>query len=176
MTQTNELFGKDRAGLMERMGRLLGSTTYRDQDSGGGTPFSARKLTSEAKLLLSIKFAQAYPGDVGPWVVYSIALRLDDRQREIVTWLADKLAIGTGPAGQRNKARMLPIAMASYRLAVHGAEVTPPAAGNARDFTLLANIGAGWLWTKADCVLSRVEDGEETLARPEVFKGLAVNG
>ncbi len=161
---------------MERMGRLLGSTTYRDQDSGGGTPFSARKLTSEAKLLLSIKFAQAYPGDVGPWVVYSIALRVDDRQREIVTWLADKLACGTGATGHRNKARMLPIALAAYRLAVHGVEVEYPDGGNPRDFTLLANIGAGWLWTKADCVMSRVEDGDETLVRPEVFKGLAVNG
>lgn len=171
----NDLFGKDRPMLMERLGRLLGSTTYRDQDSGGGAPFSARKLTAEAKLLLTLRFAQAHPGDVGPWVVYSIALQIDDRRREIVTWLADKLIAGTGPTGQRNRERMLPIASAAYQLAVHGVEVkaTGP---HARDFLLLANIGAGWLWTKADGVICRAEaEGDHAGARIYA-EALAVKG
>jgi len=173
---SNDFWGKDRPMLLERLGRLLGSTTYRDQDSGGGTPFSARKLTAEAKLLLSIKFAQAHVGDVGPWIVYSIALLVDDRQREICTWLADKLIAGTGPTGKRNRDRMLPIALAAYQLAVHGIEVEPPVHANHRDFTLLANIGAGWIWTKADGVITRLEDADETRRMDAQDQVLAVKG
>lgn len=172
---SNDLFGKDRPLLMERLGRLLGSTTYRDQDSGGGTPFSARKLTTEAKLLLTLRFAQAHPGDVGPWVVYSIALQVDDRQREIVEWLARKLIAGTGAAGQRNRDRMLPIACAAYKLAIHGIETKPPAK-HARDFQLLTNVGAGWLWTKADGVICRAEDEGQNSGARVYSEALAVKG
>ncbi|MFK2876913.1 hypothetical protein [Rhodanobacter hydrolyticus] len=165
---TNELWGKDRPLLMERLGRLLGSTTYRDQDSGGGTPFSSRKLTAEAELLVSLKMAQRHPDDVGPWIVYSLALQVDDRQREIVEWLAGKLEQGTGSTGKRNRDRMLPVALAAYKLAVHGIEVDAPIHRNHRDFTLLANIGAGWLWMKCEGALDRWEfalrnEGEQAL-------------
>src|SRR5574337_1283757 len=146
---TNELFGKDRPMLMERLGRLLGSTTYRDQDSGGGTPFSARKLTAEAEMLLALKLAQTHPGDVGPWIVYSIALRIDDREREIVQWLAGKLAKGTGVLGKRNATRLLIASRDAYRLAVHGIEPKEPKTCGA-DYLALVNIGAGWIWVKCD--------------------------
>lgn len=153
---TNELFGKDRPMLMERLGRLLGSTTYRDQDSGGGTPFSARKMTAEAKLLLQLKLGQAHPGDVGPWVVYSVALGIDDREREIVVWLSRKLAQGAGYIAKRNENRLLIIAQAAYHLAVHGREPKEPKV-RPKDFIALVNIGAGWLWTKCECTIDRAE-------------------
>jgi len=156
MTETNQLWGKDRPMLMERLGRLLGSTTYRDQDSGGGTPFSARKLTSEAEMLLALKLAQTHAGDVGPWIVYSIALQIDDREREIVEWLAGKLERGTGAHGRRNASRMLKIALASYQLAVHGIEPACPKDRTA-EFFLLANIGAGWLWMKCESAVDRAQ-------------------
>ena len=162
---TNELFGKDRAGLMERLGRLQGGTTYRDGDSGGGTPFVTRKLTAEAELLLALKMAQTHPRDVGPWIVYSIALRIDDRRSQIVHWLADKLIAGAGHVGKRNAGRMLVIASASYQLAVHGLEPKRPRQ-RAVDYAALVNIGAGWLWMKCETAVERAEDAMKT--RPEV--------
>ena len=153
---TNELFTKDRPMLMERLGRLLGSTTYRDQDSGGGTPFSSRKLTSEAELLLALKMGGTHETDVGPWIVYTLALQIDDRQRQIVEWLARKLEQGTGHVGKRNHHRMLVVALAAYRLAVYGIDPEPPRS-NPRDFTVLVNIGAGWIWTKCESTVDRAE-------------------
>lgn len=153
---TNEFFGKDRPVLMERLGRLLGSTTYRTADSGGGTPFSARKLTAEAELLVALKLAQRHPDDVGPWIVYSIALQVDDRQREIVQWLASKLEEGTGAIGHRNAGRMTIAALGAYQLAVHGFEPKRPRHRPA-EFIGLVNIGAGWLWMKCEGALDRWE-------------------
>lgn len=160
----NDFWGKDRPMLLERLGRLLGSTTYRDQDSGGGTPFSARKLTAEAELLVALKMAQTHPGDVGPWLVYSIALQIDDRQREIVQWLAGKLERGTGILGKRNAPRLMIASLGAYRLAVHGVEPERPKT-RPSDFVALVNIGAGWLWMKSESTLDRWEfalrnDGE----------------
>lgn len=156
MSETSHLWSKDRPLLMERLGRLLGSTTYRDQDSGGGTPFSSRKLTAEAEMLLALKLAQTHPGDVGPWLVYSIALQIDDREREIVQWLARKLAVGTGVLGKRNAPRLLITAHAAYQLAVHGLEPKRPKTRPA-DYLALVNIGAGWLWMKCESAIDRAE-------------------
>src|SRR6185503_17471315 len=114
VVMANEFWNKDRPLLMERLGRLLGSTTYRGPDSGGGTPFSARKLTAEAELLVSLKMAQRHPGDVAPWIVYSLALQVDDRQREIVECLAGKLEQGTGAVGHRNAQRITIAAFGAY--------------------------------------------------------------
>ena len=152
----NEFWNKDRPLLMERLGRLLGSTTYRGPDSGGGTPFSARKLTAEAELLVSLKMAQRHPDDVGPWIVYSLALQVDDRQREIVQWLAGKLEHGTGAIGQRNAKRITIAALYAYGLAVHGTEPKRPRRRPA-EFVALVNIGAGWLWMKSEGALDRWE-------------------
>lgn len=152
----NEFWSKDRPLLMERLGRLLGSTTYRGPDSGGGTPFSARKLTAEAELLVSLKMAQRHPDDVGPWIVYSLALQVDDRQREIVQWLAGKLEHGTGAIGQRNAKRITIAALYAYGLAVHGTEPKRPRHRPA-EFVALVNIGAGWLWMKSEGALDRWE-------------------
>lgn len=152
----NEFFGKEAPMLLERLGRLLGSTTYRDGESAGGTPFSSRKLTSEAMLILALKMAQTSPSDVGPWVVYSIALRVDDRRAQIVSWLAKKLLQGTGALGRRNEGRLLAAALSAYQLAVHGTEPTIPEK-RGRDFEALTNIGAGWLWTKFEGALDRAE-------------------
>lgn len=154
---TNELYGKDRAGLMERLGRLQGSTTYRGPDSGGGTPFVTRGMTSEAEMLVALKMAQLHPRDVGPWLVYSIALRIDDRRPQIVTWLADKLIAGCGPTGKRNSHRMLHIALASYELAVHGREPRKLPRVKQDDYVLLANVGAGWLWQHCESTVERAE-------------------
>ncbi|MBT2142701.1 MULTISPECIES: hypothetical protein [unclassified Rhodanobacter] len=153
---TNELFGKDRPMLMERLGRLLGSSTFTTPESGGGTPFSSRKLTAEAEMLLALKLAQTHPGDVGPWLVYSIALQIDDRQREIVQWLAGKLERGTGVLGKRNAPRLLITAHAAYQLAVHGLEPKRPKTRPA-DYLALVNIGAGWLWMKCESAIDRAE-------------------
>ena len=168
MTAENELWGKDRAGLMERLGRLLGQTTYREPASGGGSPYSARLMTTEAKLLLALKMGGTHNGDVGPWIVYSIALRIDDRERQIVEWLARKLETGTGHVGRRNTNRMLIVAQAAYNLAVHGTEPARPKK-LANDFAALTNIGAGWLWVKCEATLERaVHAGRLAVVEDEV--------
>ena len=153
---TNELFGKDRPLLLERLGRLLGSTTYRDADSGGGSPFSSRKLTAEARMLIALKLAGTHANDVGPWLVYSIALQIDDRQTQIVRWLAGKLAKGTGRLGTVNSNRLLLAANDAYRLSVHGIEPHAPKT-RPTDYLALVNIGAGWLWMKAEGTIDRAE-------------------
>lgn len=163
----NEFWNKDRPLLLERLGRLLGSTTYRDQDSGAGTPFSARKLTAEAEMLLSLKMAQAHPGDVGPWLVYSIALQIDDREREIVTWLARKLAVGTGILGKRNALRLMIASQDAYRLAVYGVEPKRPKTLPV-DYLALVNIGAGWLWMKCESAIDRAEYARGNTRIPEL--------
>ena len=156
MTTTNQLWGKDRPMLMERLGRLLGSTTYRDGDSGGGAPFAARGMTTEAEMILALKMASTHENDVGPWIVYSIALLVDDRQRQIVEWLARKLEQGTGKLGPRNKSRLMHAANDAYALAVHGREPKQPKLrGN--EYLALANIGAGWLWMKCESAVDRAE-------------------
>lgn len=162
---SNELYGKDRPMLMERLGRLSGSTTYRGPDSGGGTPFAARGMTTEAELLLALKMAQQHPRDVGPWIAYSIATRLDDRQGAIVTWLADKLIAGTGAIGKRNASRMLTVALAAYQLAIHGTEPKRPGVRPV-DFEGLVNIGAGWLWVKCEGAVDLAERALHSRAEP----------
>lgn len=152
---TDALWGKDRAGLMERLGRLIGQTTYREPASGGGSPFTTQTMSTEAKLLLALKMGESHPNDVGPWIVYSIALQIDDRQRQIVEWLARKLEAGTGHIGRRNARRMLIIALAAYNLAVHGTE-PPKSRVRGNEFTGLANIGAGWIWVKCESTIERV--------------------
>ncbi|WP_426269172.1 hypothetical protein ACN9MB_13175 [Dyella kyungheensis] len=152
----NELFGKDRAGIMERLGRLQGSTTFRTQQSGGGTPFSARGLTEEARLILALKMGGNGSTDVGPWLAYSFALLVDDRVPEITRWLANKLIAGTGPTGKRNAHRMLYVAENAYWLALRGVEPDDEV-DDRRDFALLVNIGAGWLWTKMEMTIERAE-------------------
>jgi hypothetical protein len=168
---TNELFGKDRPMLMERLGRLLGSSTFITPESGGGTPFSSRKLTAEAEMLLALKLAQTHTGDVGPWIVYSIALQIDDREREIVTWLAGKLAAGTGVLGKRNATRLMIASMDAYRLAVHGIEPLRPKARPV-DYLALVNIGAGWLWMKCETAIDRAEFARHADNGPLDVKGV----
>ncbi|WP_395119652.1 hypothetical protein ACFCQI_01680 [Rhodanobacter sp. FW102-FHT14D06] len=167
---TSELFGKDRPMLMERLGRLLGSTTFKTPESGGGSPFSSRKLTAEAEMLLALKLAQTHPGDVGPWIVYSIALQIDDRQRDIVTWLARKLAAGTGVLGKRNANRLMIAALDAYRLAIHGVEPQRPRTRPV-DYLALVNIGAGWLWIKCENAIDRAEFARHADSEPLDVKG-----
>lgn len=165
---TTELWGSDRAGLMERLGRLAGQTTYREPGLCGGSPYSAQVMTTEAKLLLALKMGQTHEGDVGPWIVYSIALHIDDRKRQIVEWIANKLEHGAGQYGRRNAHRMLIIGMAAYDLAVHGIDPPEPKR-NPGDFAHLASVGAGWIWMKCESTIERaIRAGKLTMSEDEI--------
>lgn len=149
---------KDRAGFLERLGQLAGSTAWREPGKvGGGTPYAARGMTTENSLALALAMARRSARDVGPWVAYAMATGVEDHRAEIITWLADKLIAGTGYVGKRNAERMLIIAAVCYRNVVRNESKYEAPKNGARDFEMLLNIGIGWLWMTMEAAVERAE-------------------
>lgn len=159
-----ETTAKDRVGFLERLGRLAGGTTFREAGQGGGVPYAARMMTTENALALSLALARRNPRDVGPWIAYAMATKVEDHRQEIITWLADKLIAGTQHVGKRNSKRMLGIAATAYTIVVRGEKAYRTPRTNPRDFEILLSIGIGWLWTSVE---SAVERAEYALRAPE---------
>jgi hypothetical protein len=149
----------DRAGFLERLGRLAGSTTWREPGQGGGVPYAARGIPTEHAMALALAMARSNPNDVGPDVAYSVATGVPHRRSEIVGWLAGKLVKGTGSVGRRNTERSIAIAAQAYDLVIGTRRhISPPGQSKAaRDFELLVNIGAGWLWMSLESAVERAE-------------------
>lgn len=149
---------KDRAGFLERLGQLAGTSSWREPGKvGGGTPYAARGMTTENALALALAMARKNDRDVGPWVAYAMATGVEDHRREIITWLADKLIGGAGHIGKRNSERMMIVAAACYRSVVLNQQghIAPKRAP--KDFDLLVSIGVGWLWMTMEAAIERAE-------------------
>jgi hypothetical protein len=154
----NNAIQKDRAGFLERLGQLAGTTAWREPGrSGGGTPYAARGMTTENAMALSLAMARKSERDVGPWIAYAMATGVEDHRAEIITWLADKLIAGTQHVGVRNRTRMLSVAAVCYCDVVQGKHDHQLPKVNARDFTILMNIGIGWLWMSMEAAVERAE-------------------
>lgn len=154
----NEAIKKDRAGFLERLGQLAGTTAWREPGrSGGGIPYAARGMTTENALALSLAMARKNDRDVGPWIAYAMATGVEDHRAEIITWLADKLIAGTQHIGVRNRTRMLSIAAVCYCDVVRGDHEHRLPKVNPRDFTILVSIGIGWLWMSMEAAVERAE-------------------
>lgn len=154
----NNAIPKDRAGFLERLGQLAGTTAWRDPGkSGGGTPYAARGMTTENSLALALAMARKNDRDVGPWIAYAMATSVEDHRAEIITWLADKLIAGTQHIGARNRGRMLIIAAVCYCNVIRNEPRYDAPKKNAKDFELLVNIGIGWMWMSMEAAVERAE-------------------
>jgi hypothetical protein len=154
----NNAIQKDRAGFLERLGQLAGTTAWREPGkSGGGTPYAARGMTTENSLALALAMARKNDRDVGPWIAYAMATGVEDHRAEIITWLADKLIAGAGHIGARNADRMLIVSAVCYRNVIRNEPRYDAPKKNAKDFDLLVNIGIGWLWMSMEAAVERAE-------------------
>ncbi|SEO76621.1 hypothetical protein SAMN02800692_2009 [Luteibacter sp. UNC138MFCol5.1] len=154
----NKAIQKDRAGFLERLGQLAGTTAWREPGKvGGGTPYAARGMTTENSLALALAMARKNERDVGPWVAYAMATGVEDHAGDIITWLADKLVAGTQHIGARNKDRMLIISAVCYRNVIRNESRYDAPKKGAKDFDLLVNIGVGWLWMTMEAAVERAE-------------------
>lgn len=156
---TTETFNhSDRTGFIERMGRLAGSTTWREPGGAGYTPHVAGSILPDNALLLALCGARRNPKDVGPEIAFSVGTGAPHRRREVVDWLVDKLHRGTGKIGRTRIGMLTAISGQAYDLVIGTRKtIEPPASDKARDFLLLVNIGAGWLWMAMEAAVERAE-------------------
>ncbi|MGE7137925.1 hypothetical protein ACQKIE_09890 [Luteibacter sp. NPDC031894] len=157
----NNAIQKDRAGFLERLGQLAGTTAWREPGRvGGGTPYAARGMATENALVLALAMARRNPKDKGPDIAYSLATQQPYNGAEVVAWLAEKLAVGTGRIGERNAGRMVPVATQAYEWIV-GTRVHPDVSEVADafhdDFRTLYDIAQGWLWMAMEAAVERAE-------------------
>jgi hypothetical protein len=157
----NNAIQKDRAGFLERLGQLAGTTAWREPGrSGGGTPYAARGLATENALVLALAMARRNPRDKGPDIAYSLATQQAYNGAEVVEWLAGKLAVGTGAIGRKHSMRLVPVAMQAYQWIVDPdshLDLSEIAENLHDDFRTLYNIGQGWLWMAMEAAVERAE-------------------
>lgn len=168
--QTDTFNHGDRAGFIERLGRLAGQTTYREA-GGGGSPFSARMMTAENALILQLTFARRHPRDVGPEITYAIATGIPHRREDVVRWLALKLMTETGRAGQKAANYRNILASHCYEMVAFGRQTTRLPKRLPVAWDRLCSIGIGWLWMQAEATIERAE-GHQSAIRPVQMKPL----
>ncbi len=158
MTTTETFNHADRSGFIERMGRLAGSTTWREPGGAGYTPHVAGSILPDNALLLALCGARRNPKDVGPEIAFSVGTGAPHRRREVVDWLVDKLHRGTGKTGRNRQGMLTAVAGQAYDLVIGTRRtIELPRSDKARDFQLLVNIGAGWLWMSMEAAVERAE-------------------
>jgi hypothetical protein len=108
-------------------------------------------------MLLSLSMARRNSRDVGPDIAYSVGTGQPHRRDRVIEWLADKLLVGTGSAGRRAKRQLLSISGQAYDLVIGTRERIIPPRGAVTEFTLLVNVGAGWLWVAMEAAVERAE-------------------
>lgn len=158
--QTDTFNHADRAGFLERLARLAGSTTWREPGQGGGVPYVARRIPTEHAMALALAMARTNPRDVGPDLAYSVATGVPHRRHIIIAWLAEKLEKGTGSVGQRCSPWLQRIAGRAYDKVIGSPvdEVPGWVAGKmSRDIELLSNVAEGWLWMSMEAAVERAE-------------------
>jgi hypothetical protein len=146
----------DRAGFLERLGSLAGKTTYREP-GGGGSPYSARMMTTDNAMTLALSFARLDKRDVGPEIVYSIATSCPHRREQVVAWLAIKILRDAGPKGRKAQNHINILAQHCYEMVVFGKQATRLPSRLPVCWDELRNIGIGWLWMQAESTIERAE-------------------
>lgn len=147
----------DRSGFIERLGRLSGTTTWREPGGSGYTPPTPGAISTENAMMLSLSMARRNPKDVGPDIAYSVGTGQPYRRQRVIEWLADKLQAGTGAAGHRAKRQLLAISGQAYDLVIGSIGRISPPSHAVPEFEVLANIGAGWLWISMEAAVERAE-------------------
>jgi len=155
---TDEIFNyADRAGFLERLGRLAGQTTFREP-SGGGSPYSARMMTTENALVLALAFARRDERDIGPEIAYSIGTGIPHQQDRVMFWLDIKFQRDAGYEGRRLQLRAI-LCRHCYEMVAIGKPITrlPRESRLPKSWEALRNIGIGWLWMQAEATIERAE-------------------
>lgn len=147
----------DRSGFLERLGRLSGSTTWREPGGAGYTPYVSTSIMPNNAMLLALSMARRNAKDVGPEVAYSVGTGAPHQRARVVYWLAEKLLTGTGKTGRNNRKWLSAIAGHAYDAVIGIDPAIKPVKGAERDSILLANIGAGWLWMAMEAAVERAE-------------------
>jgi len=147
----------DRMGFLERLGRLAGCTTWREPGGAGGTPYLERRIPTENAMALALAMARSNPRDMGPDIAYSVGTGIAYKRTEVILWLADKLLRGTGSAGRRSEGMLAAVSGQAYDLVIGARRHITPPKKSAKDFELLVNIGAGWLWIAMEISVERAE-------------------
>lgn len=147
----------DRSGFVERLGRLAGTTTWREPGGSGYTPPVAGALSTGNAMLLALSMARRNPKDVGPDIAYSVGTGHPHHRQRVVEWLADKLLAGTGSAGHRAKRQLLSISGQAYDIVIGTRLNVIPPRGAVTEYTLLVSVGAGWLWVAMEAAVERAE-------------------
>lgn len=155
---TDQVFTKERASFLERLGRLAGQTTYRVPIEGVGTKFD--HIPESHGLIVTLCGTRGRKWQPGPEIAFAMATGIQHQREKVVEWLVEKLYVGTGATSRKYKDRLQAIAEIAYLLAV-GASESDGDEKFDRNMRRLAMIGAGWL---AMCM-------DETIARAESRSG-----
>lgn len=147
----------DRSIFLERLGRLAGTTTWREPDGSGYTPPVAGTLSTGHAMLIALVMARRNERDVGPEIAFSVGTGRPHRRDSVVNWLARKLLTGTGKAGRRNARHIVAISGQAYDLVIGTLQKFTPPDDASAEFVVLANIGAGWLWMSMEAAVERAE-------------------
>jgi hypothetical protein len=146
----------DRAGFLERLARLAGQSTYREP-GGGGSPYSARMMTTENALALALSFARRDKRDVGPEMVYTIATAVPHQSARVISWLGARLLHDTGPTGRKCERQLILLSTHCYEMVGYGKPVTRLPSRLPVAWDKLRDIGIGWLWMAAESTVERAE-------------------
>lgn len=169
---TTETFNHgDRGGFIERLGRLMGKTTYREPGGAGHQPYAATSISPDNTLVLALSFARRNNRDIGPEIAYSVGTGMPHQRQRVVEWLADKLLRGTGPVGRKAERQLLAISGQAYDLVIGQRQHVIPPKGAGSSFTLLVNVGAGWLWVAMEAAVERAERVMNDCSGADVDRG-----
>lgn len=163
----SDAYTKERAGFLERLGRLAGQTTYRVPVEGVGTKVSY--LPESHALIVTLSYARGNRSwNPGPEIAYAVATGVENKRDEVIAWLAEKLQAGTGAVGRKYADRIHAIAGISYAIVVHGPKSVKGAELDSH-VRKLADIGAAWLSMCLDNTIMLAERSgrDESLSIPK---------
>jgi hypothetical protein len=146
----------DRAGFLERLSRLSGQTTYR-MPMGGRMPYSARNMTTEAALILTLSFSRAGKWDIGPEIVYGIGTGLSHQREKVIQWLVGRIKQEAGWKARKAKNYVNILAQHCYEIVVFGKPQKPIPNRLPICWDELKELAEGLLWMEAENTIERAE-------------------
>ena len=144
-------YSQDRPGLLERLGKLAGTTGWRQPVEGTGT--SRRTIPAEHELAMALGMARTSdPLDIGPDMAFDMATQSGRHKQRVCGVLAATLdamhrehrVIG------RNRPYLRVVAWAGYTRLVYGTTPAKPDGMGAVDWEELADVAERVLAEKAD--------------------------
>jgi hypothetical protein len=150
----------DRSGFVERLGRLSGSTTWREPGGGGYVPFVAGSMTADNALNLALAMARRSTHDIGPDIAYTIGTGQAVRMEAIISAVAAHMLLEGGPAMRKAEAFRNILARHAYELVGFGRPRTRLPRRLPLSWDKLKDAATGWLWIQAEIAIERAEFAE----------------